>query len=269
MRLDGEEINFDTNRIKVTVTSSFEQMENNKYPIVKLKRLTISEIESNTSKRIERIKPIRKIMTRSKTRQMNENNHGSSCLKRNSDVPTCYLTFPKKQKLTKDMKLPPTEIVSVENFENKNQFARTSCKRRGDVPAHSLTQQKKQKISKDKKMPPTSTVRVNEEKSNSEIPRIENSAVAVPDLAINEVVWAKIKGANHWPAKILSIQRHTRFVKFEIWWFNDYRKSVVFRSQLFKFYSNFEVFAEKFPSTVGLETAAKEALIYLASQKKH
>lgn len=46
----------------------------------------------------------------------------------------------------------------------------------------------------------------------------------------------------------------------EVIWFNDYRKTKLYRSQLFKFTPNIDEFAKKFKGTAGLETAAKEAL---------
>lgn len=44
-------------------------------------------------------------------------------------------------------------------------------------------------------------------------------------------------------------------------WFNDYRVTKLYRTQLFKILNNFDQFAKKIPDTVGLETAAREALI--------
>lgn len=86
--------------------------------------------------------------------------------------------------------------------------------------------------------------------------------VAVMPFSTGEVIWCKIRGAVHWPAKILLIG--TRQIEVE--WFNDYRTSKVFRSQIYKFYPNFRLFAEKFDTTVGLKAAAQEAMIHIADK---
>lgn len=96
----------------------------------------------------------------------------------------------------------------------------------------------------------------------NESPVNEIMTVAVEPFSINEVVWGKIRGSPHWPAKI--IQYHPR--RIEVEWFNDYRTTKLFRSQVFKFYPNFNIFAEKFDSTVGLKVAAQEALMHVASK---
>lgn len=80
---------------------------------------------------------------------------------------------------------------------------------------------------------------------------------------VGEVVWAKLRGFPCWPARIEKIIGDKKQL-IEIFWFNDYRKSKVYRSQIFNFHDNFSQFSKEFESHVGLETAAKEALIYLA-----
>lgn len=92
----------------------------------------------------------------------------------------------------------------------------------------------------------------------------QSNAVATMEFALGEVVWAKIRGWCHWPAVIKSIVGN----KYNVLWLNDYRTTVVFRTQLFKFHSNFDQFSKKFPNVVGLETAAKEAVIYSVNKKK-
>lgn len=89
------------------------------------------------------------------------------------------------------------------------------------------------------------------------------SAIAMIEFSIDEVVWGKLKGHPHWPAKICKFEKN----KFEIFWFNDYRKSTVYRSQLFKFNdSNVKAFSKVLKG--GLEAAIKEAIVYgMASAK--
>lgn len=86
-----------------------------------------------------------------------------------------------------------------------------------------------------------------------------NMTVARIPFVIGEVVWAKIRGWKHWPAKILSISPR----QIEVEWFNDYRTTKIFRSQIYKFGPNFQMFAENFDSTVGLREAAEEALLHV------
>lgn len=81
--------------------------------------------------------------------------------------------------------------------------------------------------------------------------------VALLDFQIGEVVWAKIKGFPHWPCTIKSFHKKMVLVV----WFNDYRCTKVFKSQLFKFLQNFDLFSKSFNQRIGLETAAREALI--------
>lgn len=78
---------------------------------------------------------------------------------------------------------------------------------------------------------------------------------------INEVVWAKIRGFPHWPAKIKAFSNKMVVVV----WFNDYRTTKLYRSQLYKFLPSFDEFAKKFNDHIGLEKAAKEGLIYFGS----
>lgn len=83
--------------------------------------------------------------------------------------------------------------------------------------------------------------------------------IARVEFRVQEVVWAKIKGSPHWPAKINSFPSNRTA---EVVWFNDYRKTKIFKTQLFKFLVYFDEFAKKFNDTVGLEAAAKEGLMY-------
>lgn len=93
----------------------------------------------------------------------------------------------------------------------------------------------------------------------------QSKVVSTEFFRVGQVVWAKLRGFPCWPAKIERIGGEKKqFI--EIFWFNDYRRSKVFRSQIFDFHTHFVQFAAEFENHIGLETAAKEALIYL-SQK--
>lgn len=87
----------------------------------------------------------------------------------------------------------------------------------------------------------------------------DDTTVNTIDFKVNEVVWAKIKGHPHWPAKIKCFPSN-RMVT--VVWFNDYRTTKIYRTQLFKFLVNFDSFAKNFDSTIGLRAAAQEGLMY-------
>lgn len=82
------------------------------------------------------------------------------------------------------------------------------------------------------------------------------------DFKIGEIVWAKIKGFPHWPCVIRAFHKNMAIV----FWFNDYRQTKIYRTQLFKFLPNFDTFSKLFSQKIGLETAAKEALIAYGQQ---
>lgn len=98
-------------------------------------------------------------------------------------------------------------------------------------------------------------------------PPVTQSAVVQPnqydvvkiEYRIGEVVWAKIKGSPAWPAKIKFFASSRMVV---VTWFNDYRTTKIYKTQLFKFLTHFDAFAKNFDSSIGLKTAAQEALIY-------
>lgn len=86
------------------------------------------------------------------------------------------------------------------------------------------------------------------------------------EFKLKDIVWAKIKGFPAWPAIIKEIKYGQR-ISFEIEWFNDYRRSTVNKTQMYNFCANFERFSVNFSKHIGVETAAKEALMYMASSK--
>lgn len=235
---DDNQIDFDTKKIKVTVTTSFPKI--NKYsPVVKLKRLTEQEISEYTKIRTDRKSSYNQnvpvtlnmpggILTRSKKQKFIESGGiipvYESTLKRKSDFEKTLIPHPKKQKLSNDKGLPKSEIIPIASNEQS-------------------------KFEASKRM---------------ETQQIPNTTVAVMPFKINEIVWGKIRGWPHWPARITVLEGR----RYEVIWFNDYRKSKLFPSQVFKFTENFEKFAVKFPNSVGLQTAAKEALIFMAHLSK-
>lgn len=84
-------------------------------------------------------------------------------------------------------------------------------------------------------------------------------AIVKVEFRIGEVVWAKIRGFPAWPAKIKAITSSKMVL---VVWFNDYRVTKVYKTQLSKFLINFDSFAKNFENSIGLKTAAREALMY-------
>lgn len=93
----------------------------------------------------------------------------------------------------------------------------------------------------------------------------QSADISTEFFRVGQVVWAKLRGFPCWPAKIERICGEKKHL-IEIFWFNDYRRSKVFRSQIFDFNEHFAQFAVELKNHIGLETAAKEALMYLAKK---
>lgn len=138
-----------------------------------------------------------------------------------------------------------------ENICPKRKLEKTDTDR--NINPESIHPNKKQKIVED-----SDSVR-NEENTN------QSKAVSTEFFRPGQVVWAKLRGFPCWPAKIERICGDKKQL-IEIFWFNDYRRSKVFRSQIFDFHKHFAQYAVEFENHIGLDTAAKEALIYLSKK---
>lgn len=211
MTKNGERIQFDPERIKVSVTT----------PVVVIKKLSEKEIFE--------------ILHTGKTEnQLNSNQ------KRDSDIPTTSMVQAKRQKVH-DTELPTT----VQTNSKDVAALKSTCRPQLSPVAERMS---------------TSCTHSNITAANS-IGNIDSQStsntVSVLEFELNEVIWAKIKGFTEWPAKIVGIEKN----KYEIFWFNDYRRSKVFRSQIKKFNNeNFEKFSKN--KRLGLEAAIKEAILY-------
>lgn len=86
--------------------------------------------------------------------------------------------------------------------------------------------------------------------------------IQTPDFKLNEIIWAEIKGFPGWPAKIIDFPTPKMAL---VVWYNDHRRTKVFRTQLFKFLNNYDKFAVNFDTHIGLKTAAREALYCLGN----
>lgn len=101
---------------------------------------------------------------------------------------------------------------------------------------------------------------------NVNMPNEKCNQIATLEFKEGDVIWAKNRGFPNWPARIESIYGEKRQL-YRIYWFNDYRVSKVFKSQITNFCKNFDENSRLFDSHLGLETAAREALIYLGSKE--
>lgn len=229
---------FDVNKIKVTVTKSYTKQ----IPVVRLKRLSKSTIAKYTQNSIPKSND-QSVATH------NHKNDKTDIIDKPPVAQHSYATRARKQYLSDEPK------------NNTKKTLTFNSKRRSDSGSATLTIAKKQKISEENCLPRTiETADANEISQQNIKTSTVNNVVAVLEYSINEVVWGKIRGWPHWPARITSIEGR----RFEVQWFNDYRKTKLFRTQLFKFYKHYDEFSKLFDSKIGLETAAKEAVILLA-----
>lgn len=88
-------------------------------------------------------------------------------------------------------------------------------------------------------------------------------ALAVIEFKVKEIVWAKIKGYPAWPARIQSFPSAKMA---SVIWFNDYRTTKIYRTQLFKFLKFFDRYSINFDKTIGLKKAALEGLYYYGKE---
>lgn len=166
----------------------------------------------------------------------------NSNLKRKSDISKTRMTRAKRQKLHHD-----PELIST--VHSPNHLALNTCQPESR-PVAEVTLCTSSKMNS----PVDSTGVENIELSTSK-------TVSVIEFSMDEVVFAKIKGYPTWPAKIVGFENK----RCEIQWFNDYRRSKVFRSQLFKFNdANVDKFSKA--KKLGVETAIKEAIVYSLSR---
>lgn len=84
-----------------------------------------------------------------------------------------------------------------------------------------------------------------------------NMTISTLPFKVGEVTWGKIRGWPHWPAKIVHIFPR----QFEVVWYNDYRVTKLYRSQVFKFTSNFSIFAEKIRNDGGIERGCRTSYV--------
>lgn len=106
-----------------------------------------------------------------------------------------------------------------------------------------------------------SKIHIDENHENNETKSKVDNQIALLDFKIGDVIWAKLSGHPIWPSKIERIYG-IKHQMLEIVWFNDYRRSKIYKTQA----QNFQKHAHLFNTHIGLETAAKEAMIYIGSK---
>lgn len=208
--------------------------KNRTLEIKSTRRKVSNSIEIQTAvKRLREIEPSEGIMTRGKRRRIEEalkyqNNDEEKDDENKNDEKKCTISIVLKRLTKADFikaGMLPNEIVSNESHD-KSTTTNNSWERETGT-----------------------TINVTE------------TTIAKPDFAPKEIVWAKIRGFPHWPAKISCVTTTANGkIMYEVKWYNDYRCTKIHKMQVFKFLENFEKFSSKFDEVIGLKTAAFEAL---------
>lgn len=271
--MDDEPINFDVKKIKVTLSCKLESFDSiNKPRKIDIPKTNSNRKNTNVMTAAKSVGPnmnpvvrLKKLTNEEKARILgestrknvvNETKIAPSVFTEYKSTDTfTYMTRHKRQQLAKKT-APSTSVTNVtEKVIAKN---KSISKRKNVVDSSQLNNSKKRKISTEG----LTITEYIEPKTCDEPVQAKPTTVAIPRFKINEVIWCKLKGHNCWPGKITSIENR----KYEVFWFNDYRKSKVFQTQIFDFHSNYKKFSEKAASLIGLETAIKEAIIYSVSK---
>lgn len=239
---------FDISRIKVSLQDNDEpdvmsSKINEKFPIVRLKRLSTAEISKWTTTATNKKNNFDALVTKSASQngRITRSKAAQSIVKADIDQ-TGVAT-----------------MLSDENIQPNNQFEKAQ-KRRSDINSQNYRAASKKKKLNDESSIEVSTnpVPIDEIPINEEKPTTSDQTIARIPFTVGEVVWEKIRGSPHWPAKIQKIENR----RFVVEWFNDYRTTRLYRSQIYKFCPNFNVFSDKFDTTIGFKDAAEEALLY-------
>lgn len=194
-----------------------------------MKKTSMMDTTFQTSTEVEKIK--------SDKIQINEKItvNGQTNGKRKNEIRSSE-QISKKKKLTKN-----TVIESIDILEDEND----------EIGQANVNEEEANKTSKNDVTLPS----VDEQSSGDQ-------SLAIMPFSVGEVIWGKIRGWPNWPAKVIRIESNGRY---EVEWFNDYRTTKLYKSQILKFYSNhFDLYASKCSTTVGLKIAIKEALIYIS-----
>lgn len=83
------------------------------------------------------------------------------------------------------------------------------------------------------------------------------------NFKVDDVVWAHLKGYSSWPGKIVDLSSS----QAKVYWFADYRESLVPKSKLESFEKNIQKYKAAINSKPMLKKAAEEASIFLVQKK--
>lgn len=236
----------DVAKVKVFVeeTEKDIQLPKTRDFVIRLKQLTLSEIQKHTEK---------PNVVLHNTVDDNENKRHNQ--KRKYVAKSQYLTRSKRRKLDETIS---THIETQNNGSEKSSVALSSSNLLVAPIANMEPSADSQNVER----------AASEETGTSNASTINGSnhamAICTQPPKVGEVIWGKIRGWPHWPGKIVHIFPR----QFEVIWYNDFRVTKLYRSQIFKFVANFQIFAEKFDTTIGLREAAEQAMHDLMKRRE-
>lgn len=246
------------NQIKVSVTC---EMKPN--VVIKLKRCDISEYEETSKEKTVATKKRKcdasnttTMMTRAKRRKLNA-----------ETIQAIETTIETKSKSTNKETLERESTSSQNLSVAVVNTTETSCESSTqDKPIES-----ERTSSENLTVAVVNTIETSDESSTDDKSIEANSTssqiltIAKPLWSIDDAIWAKIRGSCHWPARIIKILPKKQFI---VEWFNDYRTTRVFASQIYKFAPNIFMFQEKFDLVAGLREAAEEATLHMLRNRR-
>lgn len=275
VQLNGETIDFDVNRIKVTVSTNAKteipkngaakrKSDVNTSNIIKAKKQKTNDnlmpsTEQNSTDDVDSANaidaceqiPVRTHMTRARNKMYKE--IGTTGVQNVTAKPRGDVEISPSLNWLPVVKIKNLTKMDISKYIHDGAGSVQNAKRKSEVDVSSITIRKKQRISNQNHLPVTKQIPKNKNLNSN----VQSQTIAKLTYKLNEVVFAKIRGYPCWPARITSIDGR----KYEIKWFNDYRSSKVFQTQLFKFIPYYNNFSEKISSNVQLNTAVSEALI--------
>lgn len=271
--------NFDDGKIKVSVDEEMPKiLKAFKDLRVKLKRLTLADIDKyNRKSDVAEIAEFKRSSKTINRYNLRSNKQKCTTNQTNSEETSCTTKAAKRRNggnieeshlRSKRQKISDNStngVSSIEKMQIKEagalsrvtseQNATTSTDGKSGSKVDETTTNNEPNVT-------TSTEGKNMEKSGAV--NLNTNTVATVEFSPGEIIWGKIRGWPHWPAKVKRLENK----RYGVVWLNDYRTTKLYKTQMFKFHSNCDKFSEKAHSSIGLETAVKEALIYLIAPKK-
>lgn len=240
--------------IKQKAGTSRALVKNEEMHITKRTKITNSQKNITTSEKVNRIEQSNNVTEQNETKVINKRQQNAKRLREPESKYEGMMTRSKRRKIEQDNRAEAGD--SNDNFIKRTNNLSIFLKRLTEedlVKAGVYTQ--KTSSSKDDNVPKRENLMIEPKHESKQL------AISIPDFVLNEIVWAKIRGSAPWPARIDRISLTKNGIQvFEIVWYNDYRRSKIYKTQLNKFLENFEKFAPRFDDVIGLRTAAFEAM---------